>query len=48
MKMYEIPKLEREKMGMSGRKYYETNFDRDLLLDRLDLWMKELVVDCSP
>lgn len=43
LKMYEIPKSEREKMGMNGRKYYEANFDRDMLLDKLEQWMKELV-----
>jgi glycosyltransferase involved in cell wall biosynthesis len=45
MKMYETPKLDREMMGMSGRRYYEANFDRNVLLAKLDLWMKESVVD---
>lgn len=48
LRMYETPKLEREKMGMSGRRYYEANFDRDMLLDKLDLWMKEVVADAGP
>lgn len=43
LKMYETPKPEREKMGENGRAYYEANFDRDMLLDRLGVWMKELV-----
>lgn len=43
LKMYETPKPEREKMGAKGRAYYEANFDRDMLLDRLDGWMRELV-----
>jgi len=43
LKMYETPKSEREKMGASGRAYYEANFDRDMLLDRLEGWMRELV-----
>ena len=43
LKMYETPKPEREKMGSKGRAYYEANFDRDMLLDRLDGWMRELV-----
>jgi glycosyltransferase involved in cell wall biosynthesis len=42
LKMYETPKPEREKMGANGRAYYEANFDRDMLLDRLDGWMREL------
>lgn len=45
LKMYETPKSEREVMGMSGRRYYEENFDRELLLDRLELWMKSLIAD---
>ncbi|AJE03044.1 glycosyltransferase family 4 protein [Geobacter pickeringii] len=47
LKMYKTPKIEREKMGMSGRRYYEANFDRDMLLDKLYQWMKELVADCD-
>lgn len=43
LKMYEMPKFEREKMGMIGRKYYEANFDCDVLLDKLELLMKQLV-----
>lgn len=42
LKMYEMPKFEREKMGMIGRKYYEVNFDCDVLLDKLELLMKQL------
>lgn len=41
LKMYRVPKLEREKMGMNGRKYYESNFDRDVLMDKLELWMRK-------
>lgn len=43
LKMYETPKPEREKMGAKGRAYYDANFDRNMLLDRLDGWMRELV-----
>lgn len=42
LKMYGTPKSEREEMGAKGRLYYEANFDRDMLLDRLDGWMREL------
>lgn len=45
LKMYRTPKSGRENMGAKGRKYYETNFDRDMLLDRLDGWMRELVTN---
>lgn len=47
MKMYETPKDMREQMGLNGRRYYEANFDRDKLLDKLDLWIKEMAVDRS-
>ena len=45
LKMYKTPKAEREKMGASGMAYYKANFDRDMLLDRLDGWMMELAKD---
>jgi len=43
LKMYKTPKRERVEMGMRGRAYCESNFDRDRLLDKLDKWMSELV-----
>lgn len=43
LKMYKTSKHEREKMGASGREYYKANFDRDMLIDKLEGWMKELV-----
>lgn len=33
---------ERAACGMRGRKYYEDNFERALLLNRLDKWIKQL------
>lgn len=42
LKMSEMPKPEREQMGRNGRAYYEANFDREMLLDRLEGWMKKL------
>jgi len=42
LKMYQTPKVEREKMGVNGRAYYESNFGRGMLLDKLVLWMNEL------
>ena len=42
LRMYETTVSEREKMGRNGRKYYEENFDRDMLLDKLEKWMKEM------
>jgi len=40
--MYRMPKEEREAMGMRGRKYCEENFEREMLIDRLENWMREL------
>ena len=41
--MYRMPKVEREAMGKRGKEYCEENFGRDVLLDRLDGWMRKLV-----
>ncbi|MEI8356088.1 MAG: glycosyltransferase family 4 protein [Deltaproteobacteria bacterium] len=43
LKMYETSKPERESMGAKGRIYYEANFDREMLLDKLEGWMKDLI-----
>jgi len=34
---------ERKDMGQKGRSYFEKHFEREMLLNRLDIWMKELV-----
>lgn len=43
LKMYKKSKSERESMGVKGRIYYEANFDRGMLLDKLEGWMKDLI-----
>lgn len=40
-KMYELPATELEKMGRLGRKYYISNFDRDMLLSKLETIMQD-------
>ncbi len=40
--MYGLSAAEREAMGRRGRSYFERNFDRDMLIDRLDGWMTDL------
>jgi glycosyltransferase involved in cell wall biosynthesis len=40
--MYHMPKAERENMGKRGRDYYESNFERNMLIHRLEGWMQEL------
>lgn len=39
LRMSRLNKLERDAMGQSARYYYEQNFDRDKLIDQLELWM---------
>jgi glycosyltransferase involved in cell wall biosynthesis len=41
--MYRMPKEERDAMGMRGREYCEENFEREMLINRLEDWMRELV-----
>jgi len=40
--MYRMPKEEREAMGKRGKAYCEENFEREMLIDRLEGWMREL------
>jgi colanic acid biosynthesis glycosyl transferase WcaI len=43
LKLYEMPPEEREQMGSRGRAYFEEHFEREMLLDRLESWMAELI-----
>jgi len=43
LKLYNISGRERKDMGQKGRSYFEKHFEREMLLDRLDGWMKALV-----
>ncbi len=40
--LYRMPVSEREDMGLSARAYYEREFERDMLVGRLEEWMKQL------
>ncbi|NTW45376.1 MAG: glycosyltransferase family 4 protein, partial [Anaerolineaceae bacterium] len=40
--MYRMPEEKRIEMGKSGRSYCEKNFNRELLMDRLEGWMNDL------
>lgn len=42
-KLHRTPAAERENMGRRGREYFERHFERTLLLDRLDQWIREIV-----
>jgi colanic acid biosynthesis glycosyl transferase WcaI len=37
-----LPDAEREAMGQAGRRYFETHFERNKLLEQLEGWMLEL------
>lgn len=41
--IYRMPKEQREAMGKRGKEYCEKNFEREMLIDRLEGWMRELV-----
>ena len=38
-----LPKVERREMGLQGRRYFEAHFERHMLLERLENWLKDLV-----
>jgi len=42
LKLYRMPGVEREHMAEKGREYFESNFERNLLLNRLENWLLEL------
>lgn len=41
--MADMPKDQREEMGRKGRRYFEANFARSMLFDRLETWMAETI-----
>jgi len=43
LKMSSLSDSERSKMGKSARTYYEQNFDRDMLVEQLEIWMEASV-----
>lgn len=43
LKLYSMSATVLEEMGRNGRRYYEKNFEREMLLDQLEGWMRELV-----
>ena len=42
LSLYSMAEEERRKMGEQGRRYFESHFERNVLLSRLEGWMKEL------
>jgi len=43
IEMYNMSEADREKMGRNGKRYFDANFEREMLLDRLDGWIQEMV-----
>ena len=41
-KMYRMPKIAREQMGISGRKYFEEHFEPKMLADRFETFVDEI------
>jgi glycosyltransferase involved in cell wall biosynthesis len=41
LRLYEAAPADREAMGLAGRRYFEREFDRDMLVARLDRWLRE-------
>ena len=41
--LYNMPLSERQTMGMRGRTYFNSHFEHKMLLDRLEIWMEELI-----
>jgi len=44
LKMYQLSAQDRDRMGIRGREYFDKEFERTMLLDRLEKWMKELAI----
>ena len=40
----DMPKGQQEEMGRKGRRYFEANFARGVLFDRLETWMAETII----
>jgi len=43
IRLHRTPVEERERVGRRGRLYFESHFERELLLRRLESWMREVV-----
>jgi glycosyltransferase involved in cell wall biosynthesis len=42
LKLYKMNRSERESLGANGRIYFEKQFERECLINRLELWLLEL------
>jgi glycosyltransferase involved in cell wall biosynthesis len=39
----DMPKIRREEMGLQGKRYFEANFSREMLFNRLETWMTDTI-----
>lgn len=44
LKTYKMTPMERDVLGQNGRRYYEEHFERETLLNKLEVWLAELKV----
>ncbi|MDQ2697035.1 MAG: glycosyltransferase family 4 protein, partial [Pseudomonadota bacterium] len=42
LRLYRQPPEQRRRMGECGRTYFDKNFEREMLIDRLESWMLEV------
>jgi glycosyltransferase involved in cell wall biosynthesis len=42
LKLYKMKRSERESLGANGRIYFEKQFEREFLINRLERWLLEL------
>jgi len=48
MSLFRMDRTARDAMGQRGRDYFNHNFERNMLLDRLEGWMRELRGEIEP
>ncbi len=42
LKLYHMPVEQRRAMGEKGRDYYDKHFEREMLVARLEQWMRDV------
>jgi len=43
LRLYRLPEAQRQAMGKCGCRYYRRHFEREMLIDRLEQWMRDAV-----
>jgi len=47
LELYHMSVEKRQAMGMRGRQYYDRHFERDMLVERLEQWMREVADEAT-